>query len=75
VHSYGNILVLHSIVLTACGVRPLPCFLCVVPCQVGEGVLFQGSTHRVDRADLADLIAAAVQDESQYSGKTLYIST
>jgi hypothetical protein len=46
-----------------------------VTCQIGEGNLFQGSTHRVNRADLADLIVAAVQDAAQYSGKTLYIST
>uniref|UniRef100_A0A383W2H3 NAD(P)-binding domain-containing protein n=1 Tax=Tetradesmus obliquus TaxID=3088 RepID=A0A383W2H3_TETOB len=43
--------------------------------QVGEGLLFRGSSCKVDRADLADLIVAAVQDEAQYKGKTLYIST
>lgn len=43
--------------------------------QVGEGLLPKGSTRMVDRADLADLIVAAVHDEAAYTGKTLYIST
>lgn len=50
--------------------------MCGAACnQVGEGLLFRCSTCKVDRADLADLIVAAVQDEAQYKGKTLYIST
>jgi hypothetical protein len=48
---------------------------CSAPCQVGEGLLFKGSTHKVQRADLADLIVAAVQDEAHYKGRTLYISS
>jgi hypothetical protein len=50
-------------------------FLCNTNRQVGEGLVFQGATTKVNRADLADLIVSAVQDESQYSGKTLYITT
>jgi hypothetical protein len=66
------------VIMIACGLICC-CRLRVSSCtasnQVGEGLLFKGSTHKVDRADLADLIVAAVQDEAKYKGKTLYIST